>query len=298
MINKSKYINLIIIFGLTLTGTILVNNLIVNLINNNIGLNFTWLNQTSGFAISESLVPFKPSDSYIWALFAGWVNSLRVIVISLIIATLLGLTVGLLRFSNNLLLRFCANTYIAIVRQVPLLIQLLFWYFVALLGLKDKRIDILFSKIIISNQSISLFGINMSVEFAAIMIGLSIFTAASIAEVVRGGIESIPKGQFEAYQSLGISNSTGMKIIILPQSLPAIIPALTSQYLNLAKNSTLAIAIGYSDIYAISDTTITQTGRAIEVFLILMLSFLLLNLLITRIMEQLNSYILKRIYKT
>ena len=292
MINKSKYINLIIIFGLTLTGTILVNNLIVNLINNNIGLNFTWLNQTSGFAISESLVPFKPSDSYIWALFAGWVNSLRVIVISLIIATLLGLTVGLLRFSNNLLLRFCANTYIAIVRQVPLLIQLLFWYFVALLGLKDKRIDILFSKIIISNQSISLFGINMSVEFAAIMIGLSIFTAASIAEVVRGGIESIPKGQFEAYQSLGISNSTGMKIIILPQSLPAIIPALTSQYLNLAKNSTLAIAIGYSDIYAISDTVITQTGRAVEGFILLLIGFLFLNLIISNLMELINTFIL------
>ena len=99
--------------------------------------------------------------------------------------------------------------------------------------------------------------------------------------MVRGGINSVPRGQWEAYRSLGLSDGLGMRRIVLPQALPAILPALTSQYLNLAKNSTLAIAVGYADLYAVSDTSITQTGRAIEGFLLLLISFLLFNLLIS-----------------
>ena len=139
-------------------------------------------------------------------------------------------------------------------------------------------------------------GFNFSVEFSALLIGLSIFTGASIAEVIRAGINSVPKGQWEAFRSLGISEGLGIFKIVLPQALPAIIPGLTSQYLNLAKNSTLAIAVGYADIYAVSDTTITQTGRAIEGFLVLLLSFLLLNTLISSMMGILNRMTLKKNY--
>jgi general L-amino acid transport system permease protein len=120
-----------------------------------------------------------------------------------------------------------------------------------------------------------------------------VFTGASIAEVVRGGLDSVPRGQWEAFRSLGMTEGLGMRRIVLPQALPAILPALSSQYLNLAKNSTLAIAVGYADLYAVSDTTITQTGRAIEGFLLLLLSFLLLNILINGGMQLLNRAVLK-----
>ena len=128
--------------------------------------------------------------------------------------------------------------------------------------------------------------------------GLAVFTGASIAEIVRGGINSVPRGQWEAYRSLGLGDGLGMRRIVLPQALPAILPALTSQYLNLAKNSTLAIAVGFADLYAVSDTTITQTGRAIEGFLLLLLSFLLLNLLISSGMAVLNGLVLGRLNRS
>ena len=169
----------------------------------------------------------------------------------------------------------------------------MFWYFVGFLSLKDDMFINVESIFRISNQGINILGLTLSSEFSALLFGLSIFTSAYIAEVIRGGILSVSRGQWEAFRSLGISERKGLIRIILPQALPAIIPGLTSQYLNLAKNSTLAISVGYSDIYAINDTIINQTGRAIECFIILLLSFLLLNLLITNAMEIINRLILK-----
>ena len=176
-----------------------------------------------------------------------------------------------------------------------LLLQLLFWYFVAFLGLPSVPIGGL---IRLSNQGIQLLGLNFSVEFCAVLVGLTVFTGASIAEIVRGGINAVPRGQWEAFRSLGLGEELGLRRIVLPQALPAILPALTSQYLNLAKNSTLAIAVGYADLYAVSDTTITQTGRAIEGFLLLLLSFLLLNLLISGGMAALNRAVLGRLNRS
>ena len=169
----------------------------------------------------------------------------------------------------------------------------MFWYFVGFLGLKDIAISPIKDLITISNQGISILGADFSAEFTALFIGLSIFTGAYIAEVVRGGINSVPRGQWESFRSLGISENTGLYKIIIPQALPAIIPGLTSQYLNLAKNSTLAIAVGYADVYAINDTIINQTGKAIECFILLLLSFLSLNILISKGMEMVNSFILR-----
>ena len=126
------------------------------------------------------------------------------------------------------------------------------------------------------------------------LIGLSVFTGASIAEVVRGGLDAVPRGQWEAFRSLGLPEPMGLRRVVLPQALPAILPGLSSQYLNLAKNSTLAIAVGYADLYAVSDTTITQTGRAIEGFLLLLVSFLVLNLLINGGMQVLNRVVIRR----
>ncbi len=271
--------------------SILLNNLYVNLIRTDMGLSFKWLTSPSGFALSEYLLPYSPSNSYAWALIIGWLNSLKVILAGLILSTFIGTLTAYSRLSRNLLLKTLARLYVALIRQIPLLLQLLFWYFVGVLSLPKSGVGPLNDLIKITNQEISILGLNATPEFVALLIGLSVFTGASIAEVIRGGINSVGKGQWEAFQSLGIKDKQGLLKVILPQALPAIIPALTSQYLNLAKNSTLAIAVGYADIYAVSDTTITQTGRAVEGFVILLSSFLLLNLLITRVMEKLNKQV-------
>ena len=280
----------IIFFGLI---GILINNLTINLIRTGLGFNFSWLFKPASFALAEHPLPYTSSDSYAWALFIGWLNSLKVIVSSLILATFLGTLIGFARTGTNSLLGLISAGYITIIRQTPLLLQLMFWYFVGFLGLKDNMFIQIKNIFNISNKGIELSGLTFSSEFLALLFGLSIFTSAYIAEVIRGGILSVSRGQWEAFRSLGISERKGLIRIILPQALPAIIPGLTSQYLNLAKNSTLAIAVGYSDIYAINDTIINQTGRAIECFIILLFSFLLLNLLITNAMEIINRLILK-----
>ncbi len=280
----------IIFFGLF---GILINNLTINLIRTGLGFNFSWLFKPASFALAEHPLPYTSSDSYAWALFIGWLNSLKVIVSSLILATFFGTLIGFARTGTNSLLGLISAGYITIIRQTPLLLQLMFWYFVGFLGLKDNMFIQIKNIFNISNKGIEFSGLTFSSEFLALLFGLSIFTSAYIAEVIRGGILSVSRGQWEAFRSLGISERKGLVRIILPQALPAIIPGLTSQYLNLAKNSTLAIAVGYSDIYAINDTIINQTGRAIECFIILLFSFLLLNLLITNAMEIINRLILK-----
>jgi len=272
---------------------ILVNNLTINLIRTGLGFNFNWLFKPASFALAEHPLPYESSDSYAWALFIGWLNSLKVIVSSLILATLLGTIIGFARTGKNSLLGLISAGYITIIRQTPLLLQLMFWYFVGFLGLKDNIFIQIKNIFNISNQGIQFSGLTFSSEFLALLFGLSIFTSAYIAEVIRGGILSVSRGQWEAFRSLGLSERKGLIRIIIPQALPAIIPGLTSQYLNLAKNSTLAIAVGYSDIYAINDTIINQTGRAIECFIILLISFLFLNLLITNTMEIINRLILR-----
>mgnify|MGYP005661076989 FL=1 len=291
--NKSIFFQIIIILLFICLFGFLINNLIINLIRTDLGFNFSWLLKPASFALAEHALPYSPSDSYAWALFIGWLNSLKVIFVSLFLSTILGIIIGLSRTGNNILLKIFSSFYITIIRQIPLLLQLMFWYFVGFLGLKNNFIY--FSNLFkINNQGIDFFGLSLTSEFSALIIGLSVFTSAFIAEVIRGGIISVPKGQWESFRSLGLSESNGLIRVIIPQALPAIIPGLTSQYLNLAKNSTLAIAIGYSDIYAINDTIINQTGRAIECFMILLLTFLILNLLITNLMETINKLINKK----
>lgn len=281
-----------VVLVLSLVG-VLFNNLAVNLLRTGLGVSFDWLSRPAGFALAESSLAYQPSDNYSWALLMGWLNSLKVIVAGLITATALGVMAGAARRSINPFLRGLSAFYVGLVRQIPLLLQLLFWYFVALLGLPQQNPSPLGSILSFTNQGIAVLGIHLSVEFAAVLLGLSVFTGASIAEVVRGGLDSVPRGQWEAFRSLGLSEGMGLRRVVLPQALPAIIPGLSSQYLNLAKNSTLAIAVGYADIYAVSDTTITQTGRAIEGFLLLLLSFLLLNLLINAGMQLMNRAVIQ-----
>ena len=291
--NKKIFFQILLVLGVLGFLGILTNNLIINLTRTGIGFNFNWLTKPASFSLAEHPLPYSPSDSYAWALFMGWMNSLKVIISSLVLSSCLGSLIGFLRVGKNSFFRIITAGYITVIRQTPLLIQLMCWYFVGFLSIRNNSFLNLSNVVNISNKGIELFGLNLSSEFSALLFGLSIFSSAFIAEVIRGGIQSVPLGQWEAFRSLGISEKQGFIKIIIPQALPAFIPGLTSQYLNLAKNSTLAIAIGYADIYAINDTIINQTGRAVECFIILLFSFLILNLLITKVMGIIDKSIMK-----
>ena len=134
-------------------------------------------------------------------------------------------------------------------------------------------------------------GLNLSPEFATLLFGLGIYTSAFIAEVVRAGIQSVSKGQWEAARALGLNSASIMQMVIFPQALRVMIPPLTSEFLNLIKNSSLAIAIGYSDIYAIGNTIFNNTGKPIEVILLLMMVYLIINLIVSLIMNRFNALV-------
>ena len=336
-------------------------NLTQNLSRGNFGFGFDFLWNQAGFAIGESPLPYSPQDLYVTALWIGLLNTLKVVVVGLVIATVLGIAVGLARLSDNWLVNRLALVYVQILRNTPLLLQLLFWYSAFFLSLPaaNKPLTV-FNSIFLSKQGVTLpwllptesfsvgmalfgfgglgaialhlflrrrrikfgpqpawfsiipglflllcigialilssgqfpvavsipswveqtlnGGLTLSAEYSTLVIGLSLYTASFIAEIVRAGIKAVPIGQWEASKSLGLSALQRMGYVIFPQAMRVVIPPLTSQYLNLAKNSSLAIAIGYPDIYAIASPTLNQTGRPIEVILILMAVYLTLSL--------------------
>lgn len=347
---------------------VLGNNLVNNFQQKNLSLGFDFLSRKASFDIGDKLIDYRRTDPYIKAIVVGLLNSLRVMVVGIVLATFLGITVGIGRLSDNWLVRQITTVYVEIFRNTPLLLQLFFWYSAVFLNL--PRIDspvILPGSIYLSNRGINipwpagsistwlalgficlsailaiiiwrkqietieqqgdsgqllklvLFGIaiaatcaliwgldwkqplldreanailgglSFSPELATLLIGLTVYTAAYIAEVVRAGIQSVSQGQWEASKALGIKSSLIMQLIIFPQALPVIIPPLTSEYLNLAKNSSLAIAIGYSDIYSISNTIFNNTGRSVEMLLIVIVIYLTINLIISLLMNWLNA---------
>ena len=273
--------------GLLALGVValLLTNLQVNLLRRGLGLSFDWLGEPARFPLSRGLLPYRTEDSYAWAFVVGLVNSLQVVVVGLVLATILGVVGGAANFSSNWLLRQLASLYVAVARNVPPLLHLLFWYFVVFLGLPAARSGV--------GAVAGLLRLPVSVEFVALLIGLTVYTGAYISEVVRGGINSVPRGQWEAARSLGFGEGRTLRLIILPQALRAILPGLNSQYINLAKNSTLAIAVGYSDLFSIVNTTFNQTGRSIEAFALLVLVFVAVDLLISGVMNILNRLVLR-----
>lgn len=338
---------------------------------NRTGLNFSFsfLGNPSGFSIGETLLKYETNDPYYWGLIVGAVNTFRLIIIAFFATTAIGVIVGVASFSQNLLLRTLSQIYVEIIRNTPLLLQLLFWYFVVFLSLpKPREPSILLNAIFLSKAGVmipwpsvgdrlwwslgiliittiaalvtwrwriqgivrqgqtgqlQLFlllgfallglmtilfgfhweipsqsatgivsgGLRLSIEYSAVFAGLVVYTAAFIAEIVRGGIQSVSKGQWEAARSLGLSAGQVMQLVVFPQALRVIIPPLNSQYMNLAKNSSLALAIGYPDLYSVASTTLNQTGRPMEVFLILMAFYLGLNLVITIVMNTMNRWV-------
>ena len=281
----------LIFLAIVITCSILAwNTLARNMRNSGLAISFDFLSDPASFDIADSPFPYKASDSYMLALQVGLINSLKAIAVSIIAATIFGVTVGISRLSNNWLLKQIARVYVETFRNTPLLLQLFFWYSAIFLTLPSTsdRISLGFATLAKDGLTIAALKMTISSEFCALVLGLTMFSSAFIAEIVRGGILSVPKGQSEAAKALGLSDFQTMQKIVLPQALRVIIPSLTSQYVNIAKNSSLAIAIGYTDIYRIASTTINQTGRPVNVILIIMGVYLAISLTISASMNLLN----------
>jgi general L-amino acid transport system permease protein len=333
------------------------------------GLTFSYrfLREEASFDLAEGMA-FSPVDPYWKAFMVGVVNTIKVAVGGIIMATILGTVVGVARLSKNWLINNIAGVYIEVIRNTPVLVQLFFLYFAVILKLPElKDRVVLPGPILLSNRGINLVwprpteafgswwpfwigaivvaagiwvwrvqlgrrtrrpvsrlpwtfaalalpllgwflapgnplypdrpaveglrvvgGTSLSPEFAAILFGLVIYTAAFIAEVVRAGIMAVPKGQTEAARAQGFTEMQILQLIILPQAIRIIIPPLISQYLNLTKNSSLAIAIGFLDLYAVSNTMLFQSGRVVEVFLMVMAAYLTMSLTISLVMNIVN----------
>jgi general L-amino acid transport system permease protein len=261
---------------------------------------FDFLREPAGFAIGESLLPFDSADSALWALAAGLANTLRVALPAIAISSLLGTLIGLGRLSPNLLLRGLCAAYVETLRNVPLLLQLLAWYFIVTDSLPPaSEARQLVPHVFLSKSGLAvpwlggdgLFdlprrgamnisgGATLTPEFLALLLGLSLYTAAYVAETVRAGILSVPRGQGDAALALGLTPVQQFRLVLLPQALRSIIPPLTNQHLSLTKNASLAVAIGYPDLVSVANTTLNQTGRAAECIALIMAVYLLLSLL-------------------
>jgi len=279
----------IAVFLAAVVIAILWGNLNRNLRQLGIQFGFDFLKQQASFDIGETPITYKPTDSYSRALWVGLINSLRVAAAGIFFTTIVGVSTGIARLSDNWLVRNIAMVYVEIFRNTPLLLQLLFWYFAVFLSFpKTENKVSLWGLIGISQNGLELPWFTLSPEFSALLLGLIFYTGAFIAEIVRGGIQSVSKGQWEAARSLGLKPGLVMRLVIFPQALRVIIPPLTSQYLNLTKNSSLAIAIGFPDIYFVASTTFNQTGKAVEVMLLIILTYLILSLTISLVMNLFN----------
>jgi general L-amino acid transport system permease protein len=277
-----------VILAITITSILFVN-VSRNLQQLGIQFGFDFLQQEASFDIGETPIAYKPTDAYSRALWVGLLNTIKVASSGIILTTIVGITAGIARLSDNWLVRNIALVYVEIFRNTPLLLQLLFWYSAVFLSFPNVNNKISLGGLIyLSQGGLEFLGIKFSSEFAALLIGLVFYTGSFIAEIVRGGIQSVSKGQWEAARSLGLKPSLTMRLVIFPQALRVIIPPLTSQYLNLTKNSSLAIAIGYPDIYFVASTTFNQTGKAVEVMLLIMLTYLTFSLTISAVMNLFN----------
>jgi general L-amino acid transport system permease protein len=361
-----QLVALALVFG---AGFYLFSNTLENMRLRGIKSGFDFLLQPAGFSIGESIFPFDSDQNYLTAFAVGLSNTLRVAIVGIVLATLLGTLIGIGRLSHNFLVRTLCSAYVELFRNVPLLLQLFIWYFILTETLPpiEEALrpvgDVFFSKnglqfpvpvwsdahiftvlglllgvvgawwwarlttrhfeatgiarpvllpgllIVIAVAVLGWFiggapaaldipektdlnvvgGGSVTPEFLTVLFGLTIYTASYIAEIVRGGIQSVPFGQHEASAALGLSRNQEIRLVQLPQALRVIIPPVTSQYLNLTKNSSLAVAVGYPDLVSIANTSLNQTGRAIECIAVVMACYLTLSLLTAWFMNAYNK---------
>jgi general L-amino acid transport system permease protein len=280
----------------------LLGNLVRNLTAAGLLLSWSWLGNPAGFNVAETVLPFDAGMPYWRGLLSGLVNTVRIVLCGLVGATTVGTVVGSAAFSSNGLLRRLSRIYVELIRNIPLLLQLLFWYFVVFLSLPDGAAALRLPGLVLAKSGLVIGApqlvngvwqgsLRITVEFAALLTGLVVYSGAFIAEVVRGGIAAIPPGQWEAARSLGLHPAQALRRIVLPQALRVIVPGLNNQYISLAKSSSLAVACGYTDLYSVAETTLNQTGRAVEVVLILLAAYLVMDLLISAGMNGLNRLV-------
>ncbi len=336
---------------------------------------FGFLDNTAGFGVNQSLIAYSEADSYARVFVVGLLNTLLVAGIGIVLATILGFFVGIGRLSPNWLLARLCGGYVELIRNLPLLFQILFWYLAVLGSLPAPRQSIsLLGGIFLNNRGIIVpapvagegarlvaaalalgvlaaialtpwarrrqersgrrfpllacgtalivglplvalvatgfpiafeqpelrgfnfvGGIRLIPEFLALLIALTTYTAAFIAEIVRAGVLAVPRGQSEAALALGLRRGLLLRLVVLPQALRVIVPPLTNQYLNLTKNSSLAVAIGYPDLFAVfAGTTLNQTGQAMEIIAITMAVYLAISLLTSAFMNWYNLRVAQR----
>ena len=294
----------------------LLSNTLTNMRARGIQSGFDFLAATSGFDIGESLIEFDSGQPYWRAFLVGLLNTLRVSVTGILLCTLIGTLVGIGRVGSNALARGLCYAYTEVLRNVPILLQLLMWYVLLVEWMPDADAPLQWLHAVYlskgglsmptlvwqtaNNASALLWefpsliegevrgGMNLSPEFLAVTLGLSLYTSAFVAEVVRSGLQSVPRGQVEAARSLGLSQGLTLRWVVLPQAMRVIVPPMTNQYLNLTKNSSLAVAIGYPDLVNISNTALNQTGRAVECIALIMGIYLVLSLLTSALMNVYN----------
>jgi len=369
---RAAFYQLVLVAALAWLGYEFILNAKANLDAQNIASGFGFLDNTAGFGVNQSLIPYDESDTYGRVFFVGLFNTLLVAGVGIVLATILGFVIGIARLSRNWLLARLAEAYVELIRNLPLLFQILFWYLAVLGTLPGPRQSIsLFGEIFLNNRGIifpaplagkgaggviavfalsvmatlslrlwatrlqvrtgrqlPLFwtclalltvptaialiatgfpiglerpelrgfnfvgGIRLLPEFVALLVALVTYTAAFIAEIVRAGLLAVPRGQIEAASALGLRPRLTLRLIIVPQALRVIVPPLTNQYLNLTKNSSLAVAVGYPDLFAVfAGTTLHQTGQAIEIIAITMAVYLAISLITSALMNWYNAHI-------
>ncbi|MBS7541597.1 amino acid ABC transporter permease [Ancylobacter oerskovii] len=367
---RSIVLQVVALVLVVILGWMFIDNARENLAAQKIATGFGFLENTAGFGISQTLIGYSETSSYGRAFLVGILNTLLVAVIGIFFATVIGFLVGIGRLSKNFVIRLISTCYVELLRNLPPLFQILFWYLAVLSAMPNPRQSIsIFGEAFISNRGIviprPLFGegtglvlltfgfavlatvlvnawarqrreetgrgfpmlwiglglivglplvamiatgfpitfekpelkgfnfvggMRVIPEFVALTVGLSTYTAAFIAENVRAGITSVSHGQTEAAHSLGLRSGLTMRLVVIPQALRVIIPPLTSQYLNLTKNSSLAVAIGYPDLVAVfAGTTLNQTGQAIEIIAITMGVYLVISIITSVIMNAYNK---------
>lgn len=331
---------------------------------------FDFLGRSANFEIGEQAIAFRAGDTYARAMAVGLVNTLKVALIGCVLATVLGVALGIAGLSGNLLLAGLVRWYVEIVRNTPLLLQLFFWISLAQSFPPPRQALSAFDAFFLTNRGVfvpglvvegastatwsglllvlagfivgvvllvrrarlgiarfavlalvafaagllvfrltgasasfqvpALAGFNirggwsLSPEFAALLAGLTVKFSASIAEIVRAGIESVKEGQWEAARALGLHDGQIMRLIVLPQALRVITPLTTSNYLDLTKDSSLAVAIGYPDLVSVVNTTANTTGQAFEALIILIAAYLTLNLVLSALMNVYNNRVALR----
>ncbi len=360
-----------LLFLLIVAGVLgyLFRNMLQALRQQGLVLGFSFLRLTAGFDIGETLIPYDRSSTYGRAFLVGLLNTANVSLLGIIFATLIGIVVGVARLSRNFLIQLLARAYIEALRNIPLLVLLIFVYSGVFLKLPQIRQALYLGPIMLSNRGVfmpwplpaetyptyrlillagllaatgvgfllwregqktgrppligfwSLLvwlsfatggllllhpfrldfpqieglrvvgGRQLTPEFMSLWSGLVIYTSAFIADVVRAGIQAVPKGQVEAARALGLNGFQTLRLVVFPQALRVIVPPLTSHYLNLTKNSSLAVAVGFPDLFSVSGTILNQSGRAVEVIALAMSIYLSLSLLTSLFMNWYNRRI-------